>query len=163
MCHDTDDGSIDTWERRTYLIMMNTLAPYILEHDAFLRMIHLAYISKIDIKFWQPIVQVGEHPPHKEGRTPDDFCLTYIRGAEVVGMLDEDGKVINPLNKEAKGLPRGHVRRYVFVCMCVCACVRVCVCNGACACVSGKSLLDVNEKASYSLSIYPSMHVSMYM
>jgi hypothetical protein len=40
-----------------------------------------------------------------------DFCLEYIRGAEVVGHLDEDGKVINRLNPDAKGHPRGGVRR----------------------------------------------------
>jgi hypothetical protein len=31
-------------------------------------------------------------------------------------MLDEDGKIINPMNREGKGLPRGHVRRVRDVC-----------------------------------------------
>jgi hypothetical protein len=55
-----------------------------------------------------------------------DFCLEYIRGAEVVGHLDEDGKVINRLNPDAKGHPRGGVRRCVFL-----WCMRqsVCVCK----------------------------------
>jgi intron-binding protein aquarius len=69
------------------------------EHD-------IVFLLTITAKY-----RVGEHPPHQEGRSAADFCLTYIRGAEVVGMLDEDGKIINRLNPDAKGLPRGHVRR----------------------------------------------------
>jgi len=69
------------------------------EHD-------IVFLLTITAKF-----KVGEHPPHKEGRSADDFCLTHIRGAEVVGMLDEDGKIINRLNPDAKGHARGNVRR----------------------------------------------------
>jgi len=52
----------------------------------------------------------GEHPPNKEGKTKEDYCLAYIRGCEVQGMLDVDGKIYNPLDREGKGLPRGPER-----------------------------------------------------
>lgn len=56
--------------------------------------------------------RVGEHPPHKEGRSADDFSLTYIRGAEVIGMLNEDGKIINPFDRDGQEKRMGgHVRR----------------------------------------------------
>ena len=42
-----------------------------------------------------------------------DVCLVcttaHIRGAEVVGMLNADGKLINRLNPDEKGHPRGEL------------------------------------------------------
>ncbi len=54
--------------------------------------------------------KVGENPPSTQARSNEDFCLEYIRGCEVIGYLDKEGKVWNRNDRTSPGLPEGSMR-----------------------------------------------------